>query len=211
MGRILPVAVGSAAVELLIVRHARPEAESRPDGEGADPPLSELGRRQAQVTAELLTKEAIDHVVTSTMLRAIETADPLVRLIGLNPELVAGLEESDRHRSEYVPAEEMDRDHAIVREFLEDRESVFGGDYTAFRRRITDAFDGIVGRNQGHTVAVFCHGMVMGVFLQTILGHDDPFRIYHDYCGILRVTASSTGVRTVRSVNETAHVRHLLG
>ena len=198
-------------MELLVLRHARPEAESRPGGEGANPPLSDIGRRQAQVTADLLAGEGIEHVVTSTMRRAIETADPLVRRLGLEPEPVVGLEESDRHRSEYVPAEEMSKDHAIVREFLEDRESVFGGDYPAFRLRVTDAFDGIVERNRGRTVAVYCHGMVMGVFLQTILGHDDPFRIYHDYCGILRVTASSNGIRTVRCVNETAHVRHLLG
>jgi probable phosphoglycerate mutase len=197
-------------VELLIVRHARPEAETRPEGEVADPPLSDIGLLQAQVTADLLAGEDIDHVVTSTMRRAVETAIPLARILGLDPEPLSGLEESDRHRSQYVPAEEMDNDHVIVREFLEDRESVFGGDYPAFRRRITDAFDGIVERNRGRTVAVFCHGMVMGVFLQTILGHDDPFRIYHDYCGILRVTASSTGVRTVRGVNETTHVRHLL-
>ena len=58
---------GAAAVELLIVRHARPEAESRPDGEGANPPLSDIGRRQAQVTADLLAGEGIEHVVTSTM------------------------------------------------------------------------------------------------------------------------------------------------
>jgi len=200
-------------VELLVIRHARPEAESRTDGEGADPPLSELGRRQAQVTADLLAGDGgvpIDHIATSTMRRAIETATPLARLLGLDPEHLAGLEESDRHRSEYVPAEEMDKNHAIVREFLEDRESVFGGDYPAFRRRVTAAFDGIVERNRGRTVAVYCHGMVMGVFLQTILGHDDPFQILHDYCGILRVTASSSGIRTVRCVNETAHVRHLL-
>jgi hypothetical protein len=30
-----------------------------------------------------------------------------------------------------------------------------------------------------------------------------------DYCGIMRVTASSSGIRTLRSVNETAHLRHL--
>ncbi|MBC8364157.1 MAG: histidine phosphatase family protein [Actinobacteria bacterium] len=201
-------------MELLIVRHARPEAETRPEGEGADPPLSGIGRLQAQATADLLAgegEESIDHIVTSSMRRAVETAAPLALQLGLDPELLADLEESDRHRSEYVPAEEMDDDHVIVREFLEDRESVFGGDYPAFRRRVTDAFDGIVEQNRGRTVAVYCHGMVMGVFLQSILGYDDPFAILHDYCGILRVTASSNGLRTVRCVNEAAHVRHLLG
>jgi len=34
--------------------------------------------------------------------------------------------------------------------------------------------------------------------------------LHSDYCGIMRVTASAKGFRTVRSVNETGHVRHLL-
>jgi hypothetical protein len=32
-----------------------------------------------------------------------------------------------------------------------------------------------------------------------------------DYCGIVRVRAASNGIRTIRSANETAHVRGLLG
>lgn len=197
-------------MELVVARHARPEAETRVDGERADPPLSELGRRQAQSLADLLAGEDVDHIVTSTMRRALETANPLVQRLGLAPEALEGLEESDRHRSLYVPAEEMSRDHEIVQEFLADRESVFGGDYPAFRVRVLEAFDGIIDRNRGRTVVVVCHGMVMSVFLQAILGHDDPFRLMHDYCGILRVTASPNGIRTVRCVNETTHVRHLL-
>ena len=51
--------------------------------------------------------------------------------------------------------------------------------------------------------------MVASVYLQTVLGHDDPFALISDYCGISRVTASSTGIRTLRSINETAHLRHL--
>jgi len=43
-----------------------------------------------------------------------------------------------------------------------------------------------------------------------MLGHDNPLALLSDYCGIMRVTASAKGFRTVRSVNETGHVRHLL-
>jgi hypothetical protein len=42
-----------------------------------------------------------------------------------------------------------------------------------------------------------------------LLDHDDPFAVMADYCGIMRVTASTTGIRTLRSVNETGHLRHL--
>lgn len=48
------------------------------------------------------------------------------------------------------------------------------------------------------------------IFLRTILGFDDPLSLTPDYCGISRVRASSNGIRSVRSINETHHVRDLI-
>ena len=195
-------------MELIIVRHALPESEKRDDGP-ADPPLSPLGLQQAEATADLLAAEGVDHVVTSTMQRAIQTGQPLADRLGLTLERLEGLKESDHRRSSYTPVEEMDADHEVIRAFLDDPMSMFSDGYDAFRDRVRSAFDSIVERNRGGTVAVFCHATVTGVYLQALLGHDDPFAVMADYCGIMRVTASSTGIRTVRSVNETGHLRHL--
>ena len=43
-------------MELIIVRHALPESEKRDDGP-ADPPLTSLGLRQAEATADLLAAD----------------------------------------------------------------------------------------------------------------------------------------------------------
>jgi len=196
-------------VELIIVRHALPESEARDDGP-ADPPLTPLGLRQAEATAELLATEGINHVVTSTMQRAIQTGQPLADRLGLNPERLEDLKESDHRRSSYTPVEEMDADHEVIREFLDDPLSMFADGYEAFRDRVTTALDAVVTNNRGRTVAVFCHTMVVGVYLQTLLGLNDPFTVMADYCGITRVAASSTGIRSVRSFNETGHLRHLI-
>lgn len=195
-------------MELLVIRHALPEAEVRSDGP-ADPPLSPLGLQQAEATAEFLADEMVDAIVTSTMRRAIQTAQPLVDRLGLIPERLDGLKESDHRRSNYTPAEDMDADHEVVREFMEDPLRMFSDGYKPFRDRVQKTFDDIVAAQRGRTVAVFCHSMVASVYIQTLLGHDDPFALISDYCGISRITASSTGVRTLRSVNETAHLRHL--
>jgi len=195
-------------VELLVIRHALPEAEVRSDGP-ADPPLSPLGLQQAEATAEFLADEMVDAIVTSTMRRAIQTGQPLVDRLGLIPERLDGLKESDHRRSNYTPAEDMDADHEVVREFMEDPLRMFSDGYEPFRDRVQKTFDDIVAAQRGRTVAVFCHSMVASVYIQTLLGHDDPFALISDYCGISRITASSTGVRTLRSVNETAHLRHL--
>jgi len=196
-------------VELIIIRHALPESDKRDDGP-ADPPLSPLGLRQAEATANLLATESIDHVVTSTMQRAIQTGRPLADRLSLTPERLEGLKESDYRRSSYTPVEEMDADHEVIREFLDDPLSMFADGYEAFRDRITAALDAVVAGNRGRTVAVFCHAMVVGVYLQTLLGLNDPFAVMADYCGITRVAASSTGIRSVRSFNETGHLRDLV-
>ena len=195
-------------MELLVIRHALPEAEVRSDGP-ADPPLSPLGLQQAEATAEFLADEMVDAIVTSTMRRAIQTGQPLVDRLGLIPERLDGLKESDHRRSNYTPAEDMDADHEVVREFMEDPLRMFSDGYEPVRDRVQKTFDDIVAAQRGRTVAVFCHSMVASVYIQTLLGHDDPFALISDYCGISRITASSTGVRTLRSVNETAHLRHL--
>jgi len=196
-------------VELIIVRHALPESDKRDDGP-ADPPLSPLGFQQAEATADLLATEGVNHVVTSTMQRAIQTGRPLADRLGLTPERLEGLKESDHRRSSYTPVEEMDADHEVIREFLDDPLSMFADGYEAFRDRITAALDAVVADNRGRTVAVFCHAMVVGVYLQTLLGLNDPFTVMADYCGITRVAASSSGIRSVRSFNETGHLRDLV-
>jgi probable phosphoglycerate mutase len=196
-------------VELLVIRHALPEAEVRSDGP-ADPPLSALGLQQAEATAEFLADETVDAIVTSTMRRAIQTGQPLADRLGLTLKRLDGLKESDHRRSSYTPAEDMDADHEVIREFMEDPLRMFSDGYEPFRDRVQKTFDEIVASQRGRTVAVFCHSMVASVYIQTLLGHDDPFALISDYCGISRISASSTGVRTLRSVNETAHLRHLV-
>ena len=196
-------------MELIIIRHARPEAQGPGDDGPADPPLAALGILQAAAPADLLATEGVSHVVTSTMLRAVQTGRPLADLLALTPEASDARKESDHLRSSYTPAEEMDADHEVLRAFLDDPMSMFSDGYEAFRDRVRSAFDSIVEHNRGETVAVFCPATVTGVYLQALLGHDNPFAVMTDYCGIMRVTASATGIRTVRTVNETGHLRHL--
>jgi 2,3-bisphosphoglycerate-dependent phosphoglycerate mutase len=194
-------------MDLIVVRHGLPE---RTD-DSHDPELSAVGRRQAEVTAAFLAGERVDHVVASPRARARQTAEPLAARLGLAIETVDGLAEIDPFGGAYVPAEEMEIDHHVTEAFLADKYSLFerAGGFDAFRTCVVDAFDGVIARNRGRVVAVFCHGMVMGCYLTTVVGHDDPFVLNLDYCGIARVRAASNGIRTPLSVNETGHLRDL--
>ena len=149
-------------MELLVIRHARPVAEIRSEGEGsADPPLSPLGVKQAEATAEFLKSQGVQHAVSSTMLRAIQTAEPFAKQTGLEVEIIDDLKEADFDRNSYTPLEEMDPDDPFIKEYLENPESIFGGDLEGFKKRTTNAFNYLIEKNKGSTVAVFCHGMVM--------------------------------------------------
>ncbi len=197
-----------------MIRHARPVRDEAPEGGSADPVLAEVGHVQAQATAEYLVGEGIDHIVSSSMKRALQTAEPLADRLGLGVEMLDDLRESDHRNQLYVPSEEMDRDDPSLAHYFDpDRDlsdTIFSDGYDEFRTRVERGFEHVIRTNRSRTVAVYCHGMVTGVYLQTLLGIDDPLSLLVDYCGITRVAASGTGVRTVRSVNETHHVRHLL-
>ncbi len=197
-----------------MIRHARPVRHEAPEGGSADPVLAEVGHLQARATAECLAGEGIDHIASSSMKRAVQTAEPLADRLGLGIEMLDDLRESDHRSQIYVPSEEWSRDDpAVAHYYDEDRDlsdTIFSDGYDEFRNRVGRGFEHVIGTNRSRTVAVFCHGMVTGVYLQILLGIDDPLALLVDYCGITRVVASSTGLRTVRSVNETHHVRHLL-
>ena len=68
-------------MELVLVRHGLPERVEVETGT-ADPPLSTLGRKQADLVAEWLIGERIDAVYASPMQRAYETAQPYAALAG---------------------------------------------------------------------------------------------------------------------------------
>ncbi len=182
------------------------------DGTAADPGLSDTGREQARRTAEYLRSEGIDHIVSSTMRRAIETAAPLAEALGHTVEELDDIKESDHKNSVYIPAEEMSPDDPDAAHFFEGNihDHVFSDGLDAFTERVSRGFQHIIDTNKSKRVAVFCHGMTTSAFLRTILRFEDPLMITVDYCGISRVQASSTGVRSVRSINETHHVRDLI-
>ncbi len=80
-------------MDITFVRHGQPRWTV--DGIAqSDPPLTELGARQARLVAERLAEEAGDaDLVVSPAVRALETAAPVAAALGVEPEIVADLTE----------------------------------------------------------------------------------------------------------------------
>jgi alpha-ribazole phosphatase/probable phosphoglycerate mutase len=70
-------------LEIVIVRHGQSEGNRDHVFTGHSPsPLTELGRRQAEATAERLATRPVDVIYASDLPRAMQTAEPLVQRTG---------------------------------------------------------------------------------------------------------------------------------
>lgn len=80
-------------MEILLVRHGQPRWTH--DGVAYnDPPLTDLGHQQAERMAErVVALGRVDEVCTSPMLRAQETAAPLLERLGIEPAVHGWLRE----------------------------------------------------------------------------------------------------------------------
>lgn len=67
------------------------------------PPLTELGRQQAQAVADVLKGTGIDEIFASTMIRSQETAAPLAALLSLPVQVLPGLDEINAGVFEGMP------------------------------------------------------------------------------------------------------------
>lgn len=195
-------------MELLIIRHGLPIRIEGADGP-ADPPLADRGHAQAAALADWLQGDPIDAVYSSPMRRAHQTAVPLAEALGHDLVIDDDVAEWDRHSSEYIPIEEL---KAAKDQRYYDMLSGEGwqGDVPPheFQERIVTAIERIVQRHRGQRVAIVCHGGVINAYTSHVLGLDNPIGFFHpDYTSVNRVEASSAGHRSIRSLNDTGHLR----
>jgi probable phosphoglycerate mutase len=186
-------------MELLLIRHARPDRHEPVEGP-ADPELSDVGRRQAAALADWLGAEKIDAVYSSPMRRAQETAAPLADRLGVKVQAEADLAEYDAGAASYIPIEEL-------KAAGDPRWMQLPDDIPGFQERVVAAVEGIVGNHGSGTVALVCHGGVVNVYLAWVLGTKESLFFLPHYTSVSRVLASSEGRRSVDTINETAHLR----
>ncbi len=190
-------------MDLILIRHGLPERRD----DTADPPLTEEGREQAQRVAQLLSAENVDAVYASTMIRAIQTAEPYAALSGQAIQQREGIVEFDRGTGQYVPMEVLKRD-----DYEAWKAFVSGGyqmDIHAFQKSVVDTLEEIIGANSGKRVAVFCHGGVINVWTAHILDMAPRLFFEPGYASVHRYLCARTGQRNLVSLNEVAHLKDL--
>ena len=211
----------SNVTRLYLVRHGQSagNAEGRFGGHGPTP-LSDLGLSQAEKTARVLAKEGINAIYSSDLLRAVQTAEPLAKLLNLeirtseafrerNVGVLEGLtfdESKQRYPRDYYALINRNIHHVISE----------GESYRNLLRRITLELRNILRDHNREKIAIFSHtGAICFLTLHLLgaihRGTKNPPWIITSNCGINRF--EFRGPRNVRvlAINDTRHLVEVTG
>ena len=195
-------------MEIVLVRHGLPLRVELETGI-ADPELAAEGHEQAAKMAAYLGVEDVEAVYVSPLRRALETARPLSKLLGLEAVVSEGVAEFDRNSREYVPVEELRATNDPRWEkLLRGEWDGVDEDPSLFKARVVETIEDMIARHPGGRVVVVCHGGVINQYLAHVLGIETHIGFFYPkYTSIHRVMAARSGQRSIVSINEASHLR----
>ena len=195
-------------MEIVLVRHGLPLRVELETGI-ADPELAAEGHEQAAKMAAYLGVEDVEAVYVSPLRRAIETAHPLCKVLGLEAVVSEGVAEFDRNSREYVPVEELRATNDPRWEkLLRGEWDGVDEDPSIFKARVVETVEDMIARHPGGRVVVVCHGGVINQYLAHVLGIETHIGFFYPkYTSIHRVMAARSGQRSIVSINEASHLR----
>jgi probable phosphoglycerate mutase len=195
-------------VEIVFVRHGLPLRIELETGI-ADPELAAEGHEQAAKMAAYLGVEDVEAVYVSPLRRALETASPLCKVLGLEAVVSEGVAEFDRNSREYVPVEELRATNDPRWEkLLRGEWDGVDEDPSLFKTRVVSTVEDMIARHPGGRVVVVCHGGVINQYLAHVLGIETHVGFFYPkYTSIHRVMAARSGQRSIVSINEASHLR----
>ena len=207
--------------KLYLVRHGQSagNAEGRFGGHTSTP-LSELGLKQAKITAKALAKEKINVIYSSDLHRAVQTAEPLSALLDLPiiktqafRERKVGVLEGktfDESKAQFP------KDYyALVNRNI--HHVITGGEsYRHLLRRATNALHEVLRSHQGENVVIFSHTGAICFLTLYLVGainrktRQTPWLVTSN-CGINRFEIRGRNNIRVLALNDTRHLVQITG
>lgn len=167
------------AGELILVRHGQqvwPD-ENASNGDWIDPPLSDLGLRQADAVADYLASEAVAAVYSSNLQRANVTGERIAQRHGLSVEVIPDLAEF--HFYGQLKPSQRPRDVLGEKVLKGSHDRFFqtkkwdsfplSESSIDFRRRVAYSVEAALVHHPGERVVVACHGGVINAYIAEIL------------------------------------------
>ncbi|MFI8976467.1 bifunctional RNase H/acid phosphatase [Nocardia asteroides] len=198
---------------LLLLRHGQTElsVQRRYSGRG-NPPLTELGREQADRAAKMLAaKGDIAAVVSSPLQRARSTAEAAAAALDVPLRVLDGLIETDFGDWEGLTfAEATQRDPQLHADWLGDPSipAPGGESFDQVRERIEGVRRDLVALYPGENVAVVSHVTPIKTLLQLALGVGPSllYRLHLDLASLCVAEFYPDGGSSVRLVNDTSYL-----
>lgn len=201
---------------LLLVRHGQSAGNAEGRFGGHSPtPLSELGKKQAELTAKTLAKEKITAIYSSDLLRAVQTAEPLAGILDLPVITTAAFRERkvgvlegktfDESRAEY-PNDYYALVNRNIHHVITEGES-----YRQLLKRATNALHEVLRTHAGENVVVFSHTGAICFLTLYLLGainrrtRTTPWLVTSN-CGINRFEIHGRFNIRLMAMNDTRHL-----
>ena len=148
---------------LFMVRHGESEANKRDAYLGHyDLPLTEIGRKQAEMAADFAQTLGVDAIYTSDLSRARSTAFATARRLGLSVQAAPQMREMYMGQWEDMTFDRVRSDYAelffIWANDIANGITPGGETVKELESRVLAAMTAIAERNPGKRVLVFCHG-----------------------------------------------------
>lgn len=207
--------------KLFLVRHGQSAGNAEGRFGGHSPtPLSDLGRQQAELTAQALGREKIHVIYSSDLHRAVQTAEPLAKLLDLpiittpafrerKVGVLEGLtfdESKAAHPKDYYALVNRSVHHVITE----------GESYRQLLKRATKELHEVLRTHQGENVVIYSHTGAICFLTLYLVGaitrytRTTPWLVTSN-CGINRFEIRSRSNIRVHAFNDTRHLQQITG
>lgn len=200
------------STHLIFIRHAQSTWNEAGRWQGhADPPLAEVGREQARRLARRLAHWPIDHLYTSDLQRAVETATIVGQQLGLTPTTDPDWRERGFGQLEGLTSAEIAArfPEAWAARMFGPISGIPGAELQeALVARSKAGVAGLLQRHPEKTVAIVSHGGMILTTLVHLLGLEPSWHAVLTVGGntaLSRVQVDGAHVRLI-SLNDAAHL-----
>jgi ribonuclease H / adenosylcobalamin/alpha-ribazole phosphatase len=196
----------------LLLRHGQTSMSAQKRYAGrSDVPLTDLGVQQAVAAAKRLASAGLDAIVTSPLLRALQTAEEVAAVTGVPVVTDAGFRETDFGAWEGLTfAEVRERWPDELNSWLADPAAAPpGGESLAeVSERVTAALQRVLSAGKRQTVLVVSHVTPIKTLVAVALLAPPPalYRMHLDVAALSRIDWYADGPAVLRSFNDTGQL-----
>jgi len=206
---------------LYLVRHGQSDGNAEGRFGGHSPtPLSDLGVKQAELTARALAKEKIHAIYSSDLHRAVQTAEPLAKILDLPIITTAAFRERKVGVLEGLTFEESKAAHpkdyyALINRSIH-HVITEGESYRQLLKRATRELHEILRAHQGENIVIFSHTGAICFLTLYLIGainrhtRTTPWLVTSN-CGINRFEIRGRYNVRVHAFNDTRHLQQITG